>query len=104
MRQDNAIYTFSIKLSFPSKGQNKSKLQKQISNILILFRFTLVSLIIIIIIIIIIINFNVFSGINVINVGSCCFLSLLFLLEQKLIFYGPLVATTNGLSAPEYLF
>ena len=31
MRQDNTIY----KLSFSSKGQNKSKLQKQISNILI---------------------------------------------------------------------
>ena len=35
MKQDNTIYTFSIKVSFSSKGQNKSKLQKQISNILI---------------------------------------------------------------------
>ena len=32
MGQDNAIYKFSLKLSFSSKGQNKSKLQKQISN------------------------------------------------------------------------
>ena len=35
MGQDNAIYIFKIKLSFSSKGQNKSKLQKQISKILI---------------------------------------------------------------------
>ena len=35
MGQVNAIYNFSIKLSFSSrpKGQNKSKLQKQISNV-----------------------------------------------------------------------
>ena len=33
--QDNAIYTFFIELSLSSKGQNKSKLQKQISNVLI---------------------------------------------------------------------
>ena len=31
MVQDNAIYTFSIELSLSSKGQNKLKLQKQIS-------------------------------------------------------------------------
>ena len=36
MRQDNAIDTFSIKLSFSSIGQEKSKLQKQISKLLIL--------------------------------------------------------------------
>ena len=35
MGQDNTIYQFSIKVSFSSKGQNKSKLPKQISNILI---------------------------------------------------------------------
>ena len=35
MGQDNAIYTFFIKLSFSSKGQKKTKLQKQISKILI---------------------------------------------------------------------
>ena len=35
MGQDTAIYKYSIKQSFSSKGQNKSKLQKQISNILI---------------------------------------------------------------------
>ena len=35
MGQDNAIYKFSIKLSLSSKTQNKLKLQKQISNILI---------------------------------------------------------------------
>ena len=29
MRRDNTIYTFSIKVSFSSKGQDKSKLQKQ---------------------------------------------------------------------------
>ena len=29
MRQDNTIYKFSIKISYSSKGQNKSKLQKQ---------------------------------------------------------------------------
>ena len=34
MRQDNTIYTFSIKLSFSSIGQDKWKLQKQISKIL----------------------------------------------------------------------
>ena len=32
MRQDNTIYTFSIKLSFSSIGQDKSKLQKQIER------------------------------------------------------------------------
>ena len=31
------IYTFSIKLSFSSIGQDKSKLQKQIRKLLILF-------------------------------------------------------------------
>ena len=35
MRRGNTIYTFSMKLSLSSKGQNKSKLQKQTSNILI---------------------------------------------------------------------
>ena len=35
MGQDNAIYKFSIKLSLSTKGQNKSKLHKQTSNILI---------------------------------------------------------------------
>ena len=35
MRQDNKIYKVSIKVSFSSKGQNKSKLQTQISKILI---------------------------------------------------------------------
>ena len=30
MRQDSAIYTFSINLSFSSIGQDKSKLQKEI--------------------------------------------------------------------------
>ena len=35
MGQDNAIYKFSIKIYLSSKAQNKSKLQKQISNILI---------------------------------------------------------------------
>ena len=35
-RQDNTIYKFSIKLSFSSIGQNKSKLQNQISKLLIL--------------------------------------------------------------------
>ena len=35
MKQDNTIHKFSIKLSFSSKGQNKSKLEKQISEILI---------------------------------------------------------------------
>ena len=34
-RQCSAIYKFSIEISLSSKGQNKSKLQKQISNILI---------------------------------------------------------------------
>ena len=32
VRQDNTIYKLSIKLSFSSKGQGNSKLQKQISN------------------------------------------------------------------------
>ena len=36
MRQDNMIYTFSINISFSSIGQDKSKLQKQISKLLIL--------------------------------------------------------------------
>ena len=36
MRQDNTIYKYSIKLSFSSVGQEKSKLQKQISKLLIL--------------------------------------------------------------------
>ena len=31
MRLDNTIYTFSIKLSFSSIGQDNSKLQKQIN-------------------------------------------------------------------------
>ena len=35
MGQDNTVYTFLIKVSFLSKGRNKSKLQKQIGNILI---------------------------------------------------------------------
>ena len=35
MGQDNTIYTFSIDISLSSKGQNKSKLQKQRSNVLI---------------------------------------------------------------------
>ena len=35
MRQDNTIYTFSIKVYFSNKEQNKSQLQKQISNIFI---------------------------------------------------------------------
>ena len=35
IRQDNTIYTFSIKLSFSSIGQDKSKLQKQINKLLI---------------------------------------------------------------------
>ena len=35
MGQGNAKYKFSIKLSLSSKAQNKSKLQKQIRNILI---------------------------------------------------------------------
>ena len=35
MGQDNTIYIFSIKVSFSNKGQNKSKLQKQISKIFI---------------------------------------------------------------------
>ena len=35
MGQDNAIYKCSIKLSFSNKGQDKSKLQKQISKLLI---------------------------------------------------------------------
>ena len=33
IRQDNTIYKFSIKLSFSSTGQDKSKLQKQISKL-----------------------------------------------------------------------
>ena len=32
MRQDNTVYKFSIKLSFSSIGQDRSKLQKQISK------------------------------------------------------------------------
>ena len=36
MRQNNTIYKFSIKLSFSSIGQEKSKLQKQKSKLLIL--------------------------------------------------------------------
>ena len=35
MGQDNVIYKLSIKISLSSKGQNKLKLQKQISIILI---------------------------------------------------------------------
>ena len=35
-RQDNTIYELSIKVSFPSIEQEKSKLQKQISKLLIL--------------------------------------------------------------------
>ena len=35
-RQNNTIYTFSIQLRFSSIGQDKSKLQKQISKLLIL--------------------------------------------------------------------
>ena len=35
MAQGNAIYTFFMKLTVSSKVQNKSKLQKPISNILI---------------------------------------------------------------------
>ena len=34
MRQDNTIYKFSIKFSFSSIGQDRSKLQKQISKLL----------------------------------------------------------------------
>ena len=34
--QDNTIYTFLIKLSFSTIGQDNSKLQKQISKLLIL--------------------------------------------------------------------
>ena len=33
--QDNTIYTFSIDISLLSKGQNRSKLQKQRGNVLI---------------------------------------------------------------------
>ena len=36
MRQDNTIYTFSINIYFSSIGQDNSKLQKQISKLLIL--------------------------------------------------------------------
>ena len=32
IRQDNTTYTFSINISFSSRGQDRSKLQKQISN------------------------------------------------------------------------
>ena len=35
MGQDNVIYKFSTKIYLSSKGQNKSKSEKQISNILI---------------------------------------------------------------------
>ena len=34
---DNTIYKYFIKISFSSIGQDKSKLQKQISNVLHLF-------------------------------------------------------------------
>ena len=36
MGQNNAIYKYSINISFSSIGQDKSKLQKQISKLLIL--------------------------------------------------------------------
>ena len=36
VKKDNTIYTFSIKLSFSCIGQDNSKLQKQISKLLIL--------------------------------------------------------------------
>ena len=36
IKKDNAIYIFSIKLSFSSVGQDKPKLQKQIIKLLIL--------------------------------------------------------------------
>ena len=36
MREDNTIYKFLINISFLSIGQDKSKLQKQISKLLIL--------------------------------------------------------------------
>ena len=36
IRQDDKIYTFSIKLSLSSFGQDNSKLQKQIVKLLIL--------------------------------------------------------------------
>ena len=36
MRQDNTVYKVLIKLSLSSIGQDKSKLQKQISKLLIL--------------------------------------------------------------------
>ena len=35
IRQNNTIYKFSIKIYFSSIGQDKSKLQKQISKLLI---------------------------------------------------------------------
>ena len=34
MRQEDTVYTFLIKLSFLSIGQDESKLQKQISKLL----------------------------------------------------------------------
>ena len=37
IRQDNTIYTFLIEISLSSIGQEKSKLQKQVSKLLILF-------------------------------------------------------------------
>ena len=40
MRQDNTVYKFSIKLSFSSIRQDKSKLYKQISTLLILIAVT----------------------------------------------------------------
>ena len=42
MRQDNTIYTFSIELSILNRPirQEKSKLQKQISKLLILIEMT----------------------------------------------------------------
>ena len=39
IKPDNTIYKFSIKLSFSSIGQDKSKLQKQIGKLLILIDF-----------------------------------------------------------------
>ena len=35
IKQDNIIYKFWIKLSFSSRGQDKSKLQKQISKLFV---------------------------------------------------------------------
>ena len=36
MRKDKTIYTFSINISFSSIGQDKSKLEKQISKLIII--------------------------------------------------------------------